>query len=74
MMFDARHIVSAAGEDVVKIYDKADGRQWDCGVGVNTTVEDHMAGATTSIIEKVRIRDGYLVEGRRNGEVGIWTC
>lgn len=74
MMFDARHIVCAAGEDVVKVYDKADGRQWDCGAAVALSVEDHMAGATTSTVEKVRIRDGYLVEGRRNGEVGIWTC
>ncbi|KIV94073.1 hypothetical protein, variant [Exophiala mesophila] len=74
MMFDARHIVCAAGEDVVKVYDKADGRQWDCGAAVALSVEDHMAGATTSTVEKVRLRDGYLVEGRRNGEVGIWTC
>lgn len=28
MMFDARRIVSAAGEDVVKVYDKTDGRHW----------------------------------------------
>lgn len=74
MMFDARHIVCAAGEDVVKVYDKTDGRHWDCGAGVTTTVEDRMAGAKTSIVEKVRLKDGYLIEGRRDGEVGIWTC
>ncbi|KAI9741450.1 MAG: Mitochondrial fission protein [Claussenomyces sp. TS43310] len=70
MMFDDRRIVSAAGEDVVKIFDKADGRQWDCGAGI-TAEED---GRTPAIVERVRIKDGYLTEGRRDGIVGIWTC
>ncbi|KIW99839.1 uncharacterized protein Z518_10767 [Rhinocladiella mackenziei CBS 650.93] len=74
MMFDSRHIVCAAGEDVVKIYDKVDGRHWDCGAGAATSVEDRMAGAKTSVVERVRLKDGYLTEGRRDGEVGIWTC
>lgn len=73
MMFDPRHIVSAAGEDIVKVYDKTDGRQWDCGVGASVSVEDTMSGTTTSIVEKVRLKDGYMVEGRRNGEIGVWT-
>merc|ERR1712230_291009 len=64
MMFDARHIVCAAGEDVVKVYDKADGRHWDCGAGANTTVEDRMADTSTSVVEHVRLKDGYLIEGR----------
>ncbi|RMD45096.1 hypothetical protein DV735_g41, partial [Chaetothyriales sp. CBS 134920] len=74
MMFDARRIVSAAGEDVVKVYDKTDGRQWDCGPGTTISVEDRMEGRTTSVIERVRIKDGYLIEGRRDGEVGVWSC
>jgi division protein 1 len=74
MMFDSRHIVSACGEDVVKVYDKADGRHWELGAGALTSVEDHMAGAKVSVVEKVRLKDGYLIEGRRNGEVGVWTC
>lgn len=74
MMFDARHIVSAAGEDVVKVYDKTDGRHWDCGIGASISVEDRMNDAKTSVVEQVRIKDGYMVEGRRNGEVGVWTC
>ncbi|KXL50026.1 MAG: hypothetical protein FE78DRAFT_75740 [Acidomyces sp. 'richmondensis'] len=61
MMFDARRIVAAAGEGVVKVYDKTDGRHWDCGAG-------------SAVVERVRIRDGYLVEGRSNGEVGVWSC
>jgi division protein 1 len=73
MMFDSRRIVSAAGEDVVKVYDKTDSRQWDCGAGASLSVEDSMSGVTTSIVEQVRLKDGYMVEGRRNGEIGVWT-
>ncbi|KAH7411072.1 mitochondrial division protein-like protein 1 [Cadophora sp. MPI-SDFR-AT-0126] len=70
MMFDNRRIVTAAGEDVVKVYDKTDGRHWDCGAGV-TAEED---GKSPAIVERVRIKDGYLTEGRKDGIVGIWTC
>ncbi|KAK4041160.1 WD40-repeat-containing domain protein [Parachaetomium inaequale] len=71
MMFDARRIVCAAGEDVVKVYDKVEGRHWDCGAGI---VEAEQGGKTPAAVERVRIRDGYMVEGRRDGVVGVWTC
>ncbi len=70
MMFDSRRIVSAAGEDVVKVYDKTDGRHWDCGAGVTAEEE----GKTPATVERVRIQDGYMTEGRKDGIVGIWTC
>lgn len=70
MMFDARRIVSAAGEDVVKVYDKVEGRQWDCGAGVTAAEE----GKNPAIVERVGVKEGYLVEGRRDGIVGVWTC
>lgn len=70
MMFDARHIVCAAGEDVVKVYDRTDGRHWDCG----GNVDGEENGGNGSVVEKVRIKDGYMVEGRRDGAVGVWTC
>ncbi|KAJ9669518.1 Mitochondrial fission protein [Coniosporium apollinis] len=70
MMFDARRIVAAAGEDVVKVYDKTDGRHWDCGPGAAADDE----GGVFSTIERVRIKDGYLVEGRKDGMIGIWSC
>ena len=70
MMFDTRRIVAAAGEDVVKVYDKTDGRHWDCGSGVNGSE----GGERTSVVERVRIKDGFLIEGRRDGAVGVWTC
>jgi len=70
MMFDNRRIVSAAGESVAKVYDKTDGRHWDCGSGVLAEEENR----NPAIVEKVRIKDGYLTEGRSDGMVGIWTC
>ncbi|KAI0437370.1 mitochondrial division protein [Xylaria telfairii] len=70
MMFDTRRIVSAACEDVVKVYDKMESRQWDCGAGI-TEAED---GRNPAIVEHVRIKDGYMIEGRRDGLVGVWTC
>ena len=70
MMFDTRRIVCAAGEDVAKVYDKTDGRHWDCGAGVSAEEE----GTNPATVERVRIKDGYLTEGRKDGVVGIWTC
>lgn len=64
MQFDSRRIVSAAGEPVAKVYDKTEGRHWDCGG----------ADGSTEIVERVKVKDGYLVEGRVNGTVGIWAC
>ncbi|KAK5130650.1 hypothetical protein LTR08_001860 [Meristemomyces frigidus] len=71
MQFDARRIVAAASEDVVKVYDKTDGRHWDCG---GAQVDELGAVREGSVVERVRIRDGYLVEGRRDGGVGVWSC
>lgn len=70
MMFDSRRIVAAAGECVTKVYDKTDGRHWDCGAGVS----DDDDKSRPSVVERVRVKDGYLTEGRRDGSVGIWTC
>lgn len=71
MMFDARRIIAAAGEDVVKVYDKTEGRHWDCGAGALLA---EGSDAKAAVVEKVRIKDGYLVEGRRDGVVGVWSC
>lgn len=70
MMFDNRRIVSAAGEDVVKVYDKLESRQWDCGAGIKAAEQ----GKPSAIVEHVRIRDGYMLEGRKDGIVGVWKC
>jgi division protein 1 len=78
MMFDARRIVSAAGLDVVKVFDKSDGKHWDCGVGaVKEDARDVRGevfeGKKGVVVERVRIKDGFLVEGRRDGGVGVWV-
>ncbi|KND87837.1 Mitochondrial division protein 1 [Tolypocladium ophioglossoides CBS 100239] len=49
MMFDTRRIVSAAGEDVAKVYDKVEGRQWDCGAGIAAAEE----GKSPAVVERV---------------------
>ena len=65
MMFDTRRIVSAAGGNVAKVYDKSEGRHWDCGAG---------ADGQGSTVDQVRVKDGYMVEGRKDGVVGVWSC
>jgi division protein 1 len=70
MMFDSKRIVAAAGDNVVKVYDKADGHHWDCGAGVG--VDDE--GPFPATVERVRLKDGYLVEGRKDGTMAAWTC
>lgn len=72
MQFDHRRICAAARENVVKVYDKTDGHQWDCGAGARPDEEGSANEA--AIVERVRIRDGYMVEGRIDGKVGIWAC
>jgi division protein 1 len=69
MQFDTRRIVSAVGENVIKIYDKTDGRHWDCGAGLKDA-----NSVSASVVERVKVKDGYLVEGRRDGMVGVWAC
>ncbi|KAK9771223.1 putative Mitochondrial division protein 1 [Seiridium cardinale] len=70
MMFDSRRIVCAAQEDVVKVYDKLESRQWECGAGITQAEENK----TPAVVEHVRIKEGYMIEGRRDGIVGVWTC
>lgn len=70
MAFDSRRIVSATGEDVVKVYDKAEGSQWDFGPGVN--IEE--GTPKSAAIERVKIKEGYTIEGRKDGIVGVWSC
>lgn len=74
MMFDARRIASAAGDDVVKVYDKTDGRHWNCGPGAGADFAHDADPALLGVVEHVRIKEGYLIEGRRNGVVGVWSC
>ncbi|VVT58278.1 uncharacterized protein SAPINGB_P006126 [Magnusiomyces paraingens] len=65
--FDARKIVSANRENTVKIYDRETSQHWTCGPGVKdeeSLVSIHLA----------TFKEGYLVEGRTNGSIGVWAC
>ena len=66
--------MAAAGESVVKVYDKGDGRHWDVGEGEVDAADGGSSRSRGSTVERVRIKDGFLVGGRRTGEVGVWTC
>ena len=48
-----------------------DGSSIGEGGGVGVDDSDASASAT---IDQVRIKDGYMVEGRKDGVIGIWSC
>lgn len=62
--FDARRIVCATGEQYAKVYDRIEGRHWNCGDNLETR---------QSNIRTVKCKEGYLVGGRDDGHVGIWS-
>lgn len=62
--FDAKRIVCAAGEPYAKVYDRIEGRHWHCG----DNDEVHHG-----IVKAVKCKEGYLVGGRDDGYVGIWS-
>lgn len=45
------------------MYDRAEGKHWDCG-------DDEEA----SLVEHVKCKEGFLVAGRGNGHVSIYAC
>lgn len=65
--FDARRVVSANHENTVKIYDREIEKHWSCGPG-------ELDPKNASIINTVRYKEGYLIEGRQDGQVGVWAC
>ncbi|KAL9091851.1 MAG: hypothetical protein Q9159_001223 [Coniocarpon cinnabarinum] len=67
MSFDSKSIAAAAGESVVKVYDKAEARHWDCGISAG---DDH-SSSNASTVDRVRLRDGYLIAGQRDGKVSV---
>lgn len=65
LQFDSRRIVSSNCENTVKIYDRILEKHWSCGAGE----EDDNA----AIVNTVRYREGYLIEGREDGKIGVWA-
>ncbi|GMF07768.1 unnamed protein product [[Candida] boidinii] len=66
LQFDESKIVSANNENTVKIYDRIDGRHWKCGEGEENV---DYKGKTNY----ARYKEGYLVEGRNDGTIGVWA-
>lgn len=68
--FDSRRIISTNMETTVKVYDRETGRHWTCGPGASGDPDSD--GAST--IETAMSKEGYLVEGREDGTIGVWAC
>lgn len=64
--FDARRIVCSNGDNTAKIYDRALEKHSTVGAGENDP--------SAAVINYVRAREGYLVEGRQDGKIGVWAC
>lgn len=67
--FDSRKIISTNMESTVKVYDRETGRHWTCGPGA-----DKDNDSETAIVETAISKEGYLVEGREDGTIGVWAC
>jgi mitochondrial division protein 1 len=65
LQFDSRRIVSSNCDNTVKVYDRILEKHWSCGAGE----EDE----TAAIVKTVRYKEGYLIEGREDGRIGIWA-
>ncbi len=63
LQFDSRRIVSSNCETTAKIYDRIDEKHSSCGG----------KDAGSAIINYVRYKEGYLVEGRADGKIGVWA-
>lgn len=68
--FDSRRIISTNMETTVKVYDRESGRHWTCGPGASGAPDSDGA----SIVETAMSKEGYLVEGREDGTIGVWAC
>ncbi|SCV01886.1 LAME_0G19152g1_1 [Lachancea meyersii CBS 8951] len=68
LQFDLDKIVAANNESCVRVYDRKDGRKWKCG-----ETEIAPDSSDDSLVEYVRYKNGYLIEGRTNGDVNTWA-
>lgn len=68
--FDARRIISTNMESTVKVYDRETGRHWTCGPGADKDNDTE----SMVIVETAMSKEGYLVEGREDGTIGVWAC
>ncbi|QLQ78528.1 hypothetical protein HG537_0A07750 [Torulaspora globosa] len=62
--FDSQSIVVANREATVQVVDRNDDKHWQCGI------QDSQDPSTAQF---VRYKDGYMIEGRSNGDVAAWA-
>lgn len=62
--FDLQNIVTAVGEDGIKVFDRENDKHWVCG---QEERDD------SPMCQVVKYKNGYMVEGRTNGDVNTWA-
>lgn len=62
--FDLQNIVVAVGENAIQVVERDDDKHWECG-------QENEEDSTTA--QFVRYKDGYMIEGRSNGDVQAWA-
>lgn len=62
--FDFQSIVVANNEQAIQVVDRDDDKHWECG-------EEDLHDDSKA--QFVRYKDGYMVEGRSNGDVIAWA-
>ncbi|EMR11178.1 hypothetical protein PNEG_00771 [Pneumocystis murina B123] len=65
--FDSRRIVVSANEPIIRIYDRIERKHWNCGMLTGSNEPGN-------IVKRVCHKEGYLISGRQNGTIDIYTC
>ncbi|QSL65103.1 hypothetical protein MERGE_002408 [Pneumocystis wakefieldiae] len=65
--FDSKRIIVSANEPIIRIYDRIEGKHWNCGILADSKEPGN-------IVKRVRHKEGYLISGRQNGTIDIYTC
>lgn len=66
LQFDLDKIVVANNESMVRVYNRKEEAHWTCG-------EADAEASGTDVVDFVRYKNGYLVEGRTTGDVNTWA-
>lgn len=66
LQFDLDKIAVATNENAVRVYDRKEDRHWVCG-------GDKPVSEENNNVEFIRYKNGYLIDGRTNGDVNTWA-
>ena len=61
--FDKNKIIVATEENSVKVFDRNEQKHWCC-----ENPDDQ-----SSLVECLKYKNGYLVEGRNSGDINVWA-